>query len=102
MWRTGMHGHARRKTVIRGKQAVALLYPIAAFLHSGGMSRAQSIAALTAAINKVYKPRGKRQLEHIGTPTRYADMIATWTRKRRFLDSRGRPRTLPLTGANSL
>lgn len=96
-----MRGHTRRKTVIRGKQAVALLYPVAAFLHSGGMSRAQSIEALTAAIDKVYKPRGKRELEHIGTPTRYADMIATWTRKRRFLDSRGRPRSLPLTGANS-
>ena len=96
-----MHGHTTRKTVIRSKQAVALLYPIAAFLHSGGMSRAQSVAALTAAIDKVYKPRRKRELEHIGTSRRYADMIATWTRKRRFLDSRGRPRALPLTGANS-
>lgn len=96
-----MRGQTRRKTVIRSKQAVALLYPIAAFLHSGGMSRAQSLAALTAAIDKVYKPSRKRELEHIGTSRRYADMIATWTRKRRFLDSRGRPKALPLTGANS-
>lgn len=96
-----MRGHTKRKTFIRSKQAVALLYPIAAFLHSGGMSRAQSVAALTAAIDKVYKPRGKRELEHIGTSRRYADMIAIWTRKRRFLDSRGRPKSLPLTGANS-
>lgn len=96
-----MRGHTRRKTVIRSKQAVALLYPIAAFLNSGGMSRAQSVAALTAAIDKVYRPQGKRELEHIGTFRRYADMIATWTRKRRFLDSRGRPKSLPLTGANS-
>lgn len=95
-----MRGRATRKTVIKGKQAVALLYPIAAFLHSGGMSRVQSLAALTAAIDKVYKPRGKRKLEHIGAPRRYVDMIASWTRQRRFLDSRGRPRSLPLTGAN--
>lgn len=96
-----MRGQTRRKTVIRSKQAVALLYPIAAFLHSGGMSRTQSVAALTAAIDKVYKPRAKRELEHIGTSRRYAEMIATWSSKRRFLDSRGRPRSLPLTGVNS-
>lgn len=95
-----MRGKTTRKTVINAKQAVALLYPISAFLHSGGLSRAQSFAALTAAIDKVYKPRGKRKLEHIGTPARYVNMIATWTQKRRFLDSRGRPRSLPLTGAN--
>lgn len=95
-----MRGHTKRKTFIRENQAVSLLYPIAAFLHSGGMSKAQSLAALTAAIDKVNKPRGKRDLEHIGTPTRYADMIATWISEPKFLDSRGRPRSLPLTGAN--
>lgn len=96
-----MRGHMTRKTVIKSKQAVALLYPVAAFLHSGGMSKEQSLSALTAAIDKVYRPRGKRELEHIGTPTRYADVIGMWTRKRRFLDSRGQPRSLPLTGVNS-
>ena len=95
-----MRGRTSRKTVIKGKQAIALLYPIAAFLHSGGMSKAQCLAALTAAIDKVHRPRGKRELEHIGTPARYADMIAAWTSKRRFMDSRGRPRSLSLTGAN--
>jgi hypothetical protein len=95
-----MHGQTRRKTIINKVQATSLLYPIAAFFNRGGMSRAQSLAALTAAIDNVRKPPQKRELEHIGTPTCYADLIATWTRERKFLDSRGRPRSLPLWGPN--
>ena len=90
----------RRKTVvITGDQAVSLLYPIASFFNKAGMSRSESLAALTAAIEDVRGPTGKR-LEHIGAPTCYADLIATWTRERKFLDARGRPRPLTLSGAN--
>lgn len=89
----------QRKTVISRDQAISLLYPIAAFFDREGMSRPQALAALTAAINDVRKPAGKR-LEHIGTPTCYADLIAAWTRERKFLDSRGRPRALTLSGPN--
>lgn len=96
-----MSGYTRRRrTVIDRNQAISLLYPIAAFLNSGGMSRAQSLAALTAAADDVRRTEGKRELEHIGTPTCYADLIATWTRERKFLDSRGRPRPLALSGSN--
>lgn len=90
----------RRATVIDRSRAVSLLHPIAAFFSSGGMSRAQSLAALTAAIDDVRKAEGKRKLEHIGGGTCYLDVIAAWTRQRRFLDSRGRPRSLPLSGSN--
>lgn len=89
----------RRKTIITTNQTVSLLYPIAAFFHRVGMSRSQSLAALTAAIDDVRGPEGKR-LEHIGIPSCYADVIAAWTRDRRFMDSRGRPRALTLAGAN--
>lgn len=91
-----------RKTSIRigRQQAITLLYPIAAFFSSGGMSTAQSLAALATAIDKVRTSEGKRKLEHIGARTCYADLIATWTRERKFLDSRGKPRTLSLSGAN--
>lgn len=89
----------RRKTVINRDQAVALLYPIAAFFDREGMSKPQSLAAFAAAIDDVGKPAGKR-LEHIGAPNCYAELIAAWTRERRFLDSRGRPRRLSLSGAN--
>jgi len=88
-----------RKMVITRDQAISLLYPIAAFFNKVGMSRSQSLAALTAAIDDVCGPAGKR-LEQIGTPTYYADVIAAWSRERRFLDSRGRPRALTLSGAN--
>lgn len=88
-----------RKTVLTRDQAVSLLYPIASFFNKVGISRSQSLAALTAAIEDVRGPSRKR-LEHIGTPTCYADLIATWTRQRRFLDGRGCPRPLPLSGTN--
>jgi len=91
---------SRRRTVINKKQAISLLYPIAAFLNSGGMNKAQSLAALNAATDYVAKSEGRRQLEHIGTPTCYLDLIANWSRERKFLDSRGRPRPLPLSGTN--
>jgi hypothetical protein len=89
-----------RKTIINRVQATSLLYPIAAFFNRGGMSRAQSLAALSAAIDNVRKLQRKRELEHIGTPTCYADLIATWTRERRFLDLRGGPLSLRLRGPN--
>jgi len=88
-----------RKTVLSREQAVSLLYPIASFFKKVGISRSQSLAALTAALEDVHGPARKR-LEHIGAPTCYADLIATWTRERRFLDRRGCPRALPLSGAH--
>ena len=91
---------SRRRTVVNRNQAISLLYPIAAFFNSGGMSKTQSLAALSAATDYVTRPEGRRQLEHIGTPTCYLDLIANWTRERKFLDARGRPRPLLLSGTN--
>ncbi len=90
----------KANTKIDRRQAISLLYPIAAFFSSGGMSREQSLAALSAAIDNVRRSEGGRELEHIGVPTSYADVIATWTRERKFLDSHGRPRALSVSGAN--
>jgi hypothetical protein len=96
-----MRGQARqRKTVINRGQAISLLYPIAAFFNSGGMTRVQSLGALAAAIENVYTEARKRELEHIGAPACYAELIAVWTREGRFLDSNGRPRSLALSGPN--
>ena len=88
-----------RKTVIDRQQAISLLYPIAAFFQSGGLTKAQSMAALVAALEHVRKSE-KQALEHIGTSICYLDLIATWSRERKFLDSQGRPRPLPLSGPN--
>jgi hypothetical protein len=96
-----MNGHARRrKTVITRDQAISLLYPVAAFFSSGGMSRAKSLAALASAIDDIRRYEGRRELEHIGTWTCYADVIATWSREHKFLDSQGRPRPLSVSGPN--
>lgn len=90
----------RTAKIIDRSRAVSLLYPIAASFGSGGMSRAQSLAALAAAIENVRRAEGNRKLEHIGGGTCYLDVIAAWTRQRKFLDPRGQPRSLPLSGAN--
>ena len=37
-------------------------------------------------------------MEHIGNPTRYADIVAMWVRAKRFLDKSGWPRALPFEG----
>ena len=89
-----------RRTVISRTQAISLLYPLAAFFNSGGMSEKQSLAALAAATDAIRRSERRRDLEHIGTFTCYQDLIATWTREPRFLDSRGRPRPLRLSGAD--
>jgi Family of unknown function (DUF6502) len=98
--RIGMRGKRTRKTIINRVQAISLLYPIAAFFNRSAVSRTQSLAAFSAAIDNARKPQRRRELEHIGTPICYADLISTWTRERRFLDSRGRPRSLRLWGVN--
>lgn len=95
-----MNSRITRRTVINRNQAISLLYPIAAFFSSGGMNTAQSMAAFAAALDYVGKYEGKRPLEHIGTSTCYLDLIATWSRERKFLDAHGRPRPLRLSGAN--
>ncbi len=90
----------RRKTAIGRKQATSLLYPIAAFLSSGGMNNAESLATFAAVSEYVGRSEGKPALEHIGASMCYLDLIATWSRERKFLDSHGRPRPLPLSGTN--
>lgn len=90
----------RPHSSLERRKAAALLDPIAAFLHSIGMTEAESLAALAAAIEDVRRNEKSRKLERIGTPTCYLDLIATWSRERKFLDSQGRPRPLSLSGAN--
>jgi hypothetical protein len=95
-----MHASAKRKKMaITRDQAVSLLYPIATFYNRVGLSRSQLLTAVTAAIDEVRAPT-RRRLENIGMPTCYADVIGTWSRDRKFLDSRGRPRKLALSGTN--
>lgn len=90
----------RTNTSLERRKATSLLNPIAAFLSSVGMTKAESLAALAAAIDAVRKNEGRRKLERIGTPTCYLDLIAAWSRERKYLDSHGRPRALSLSGTN--
>jgi hypothetical protein len=82
-----------QKTQIGCRRAEALLYPIAAFLLTGGLTKAAAEKCFGTAIAKAQKTAGRR-IEHIGHPSRYADVVASWTHDTRFLDRTGHPRPL--------
>lgn len=88
----------QEKTAIDAKRAASLLYPIAAFLHAGGMTRTEALTIFTLVFDRVLRAGVGRKMEHIGHPTSYADIVATWTRSKRFLDARGWPRALNFEG----
>jgi len=90
----------RRKTTIDRRRAKSLLNPIAAFLFAGGFTKAEALAAFSSVLDTLQKDRKNRPMEHIGHPTSYADMIATWVRDKRYVDATGRPRALRLSGRN--
>jgi hypothetical protein len=85
-------------TKIDKKRASSLLYPIAAFLHAGGITDKAALDSFAAALKKVSKAAGARKMEHIGYPTQYADIVAMWVRNKRFLDRSGWPRRLLFNG----
>ncbi len=97
-----MPRHLPRSTAtIDRKRAASLLYPIAAFLRAGGLSKRQSLNSFGAAFENSLNAKTPRQMEHIGHPTKYADIIMLWTRDKEFLDRTGRPRALSLTGRSA-
>jgi len=85
-------------TTINARRASALLFPIAAFLHAGGMTNDVALRIFGTALKKVSKPSVGRKMEHIGHPSPYADTVAMWVRNKRFFDKSGGPRTLPMDG----
>ncbi len=91
-----------RTTTIDRKRAESLLYPIAAFLKGGGLSKRESLSCFAAAFDSSLNTKTPRQMEHIGDPTGYADIVTLWTRDKEFLDSAGRPRALSLKGFANL
>jgi hypothetical protein len=86
-------------TTIDTRRASSLLFPIAAFLHAGGMSNKAALEIFATVLKKVSESSVGRKMEHIGHPTRYADIVAKWVRTKRFLDKSGWPRALPIDGA---
>jgi hypothetical protein len=89
------------KTQISRRRAQALLYPIAAFLLKGGLTKAVAQQSFAAAIAKARNSAGRR-IEHIGHPSRYADLVALWSHDARFLDRTGHPRPLLMNEFRSL
>lgn len=88
-----------RKTKIGRKRAESLLYPVATFLLAGGMTQVAARNAFVAAMARARKLAG-RQIDHIGHPSRYADVVAKWAHDGRFVDRNGAPRPLSFNGAN--
>lgn len=88
------------RTAITQRRAQDLLFPVAAFLQAGGMSRQNAERCFKAAFKRAAREVSIRKIQHIGHPTLYADIVARWTRDKRFLDKAGRPADLPLSGKN--
>jgi hypothetical protein len=86
------------RTTIDTRRASSILFPIATFLHAGGMTNEAALAVFAAALKKVSNSNVGRRLEHIGHPTRYTDIVGMWMRNKRFIDRNGRPRVLPIEG----
>ncbi len=86
------------RTTISKRRAASLLFPIAAFLHAGGMSNETALEIFGAALKKVSKSNVGRKMEHIGQRSPYADTVEMWVRNKRFLDPSGGPRPLPFNG----
>lgn len=92
-----MHRH---KTRISPQRAEALLFPIAALLRAGGVSKQSAIQRLAAAFDRTAILTDARRIEHIGRPALYNDIVARWRHDPKFLDPMGRPRPLSITGKN--
>ena len=91
------HRLGKTKT-IESKRVASLLYPIAAFLHAGGVTKEEALRTFGSMFTTVSTVRIGRKMEHIGHPTHYADIIAMWVRSNRYLDAKGWPRSLRLAG----
>jgi hypothetical protein len=91
----------RRLTAIDKRRVESLLYPVAAFLRGGGLTKAECARRFMAAFDRSMNAKTSRQMEHIGRTTGYADIVTFWTRNKEFLDRSGRPRALSLRGRSS-
>jgi Family of unknown function (DUF6502) len=87
-----------QRTKIDRKRAEALLFPIAAFLLTGGLDKRAAQDSFASAIKNAQSMVGGRRIDHIGHPTHYADIVGRWAHDKRFVDDSGRPRRLALRG----
>jgi hypothetical protein len=93
-----MTDRVRTRASVERLRAEALLFPLAAFLCAGGWTKGDAERSFSRAFDLSLDTQGSREIKHIGNPTPYADMVALWMRDRRFIDSSGRARPLPLRG----
>jgi uncharacterized protein DUF6502 len=87
-----------KKTAIGRARAELLLAPIAAFLHADGLSEREAEQSFKSAFHKARNRANARRIDRIGHPTRYADIVALWTRDTRFIDTTGCPKPLTWAG----
>jgi len=90
----------KQKTIISRRQAESLLFPLAMFLQVGGLSQKEAESSFSATFKKAMAKHDLK-IQHIGPYTRYQDIIAVWTKDKRFVSETGQPRLLELRGRNS-
>jgi len=87
-----------KRTTITRKSAGVLLFPVAAFLNGGGLSRTEAIEVFADAYDRSGRTMRAQKAEHIGNPLQYSDVVSLWTRDKKFLDKAGNPRLLSMSG----
>jgi len=89
-----------RRTAIDAKKAESVLFPVAAFLNGGGLTKKEAVTIFSSVYDRALKTLHGRSVEYVGHTTLYPEVVARWLRDKRFLDHSGRPRKLQSGGPN--
>lgn len=86
------------QALLNRRQAESILSSLAMFLCIGGMNTETAARSFKAAFKRARLKAKNLQVQHIGHPTHFADILTAWTKSQRYLDAMGRPAILPLKG----
>jgi hypothetical protein len=92
--------HAKSKTATNRQRRESVLFPLAMLLGVDGLGQKKAEASFPSAYRKALATRDLK-IQHIGHPTRYADVVALWKKDSRFITRTGYPRLLGASGKNN-
>jgi len=79
-----------------------LFAPIAAFLLRAGITKAELMAELRTAIDRVSRAKSGVPVVRIGVENLASSLVSRWMRDPKYLNHVGRPDDLPLNGTRSV
>lgn len=85
-----------------GRAMEALLLPTLTLLRASGFTEAQALALFRRAWKGASQIRGSKSVKPINPHNSYSEIVARWSRDRRFLDNNGVPRLLTYKGRDGI